>query len=63
MTVQDILPTGTYTIRNATTHEYVTVHGPAKTATLVLGNKEDGVENAAVSWHYRKGKREPMQTS
>jgi hypothetical protein len=47
MTVQDVLPTGTYTIRNASTNEYVTVQGAVKVATLV-GSRDGSAENTAV---------------
>ncbi|KAG1745112.1 uncharacterized protein EDB91DRAFT_1122554 [Suillus paluster] len=46
MTVLGNLRTGTYTIRNATTSEFVAVQGPAKAATLVV-SKDGRAENAA----------------
>ncbi|KAJ8595113.1 hypothetical protein M405DRAFT_807880 [Rhizopogon salebrosus TDB-379] len=46
MTMKSILPTGTYTIRNASTNEYVAVQGPVKAATLV-GSSDGSAENAA----------------
>ncbi|OAX39701.1 hypothetical protein K503DRAFT_781943 [Rhizopogon vinicolor AM-OR11-026] len=46
MTVQDVLPTGTYTIRNASTNEYIAVQGPVKVATLI-GSRDGSAENTA----------------
>lgn len=46
MTISGNLKTGTYTLRNASTNDFVVVQGP-KTAALVTSN--DGrAENAAV---------------
>lgn len=56
MTVQGIVPTGTYTIRNASTNEYVVVQGPPKAATLV-GSSDGSAENAAVRRSYRSCER------
>jgi hypothetical protein len=47
MTMKSILPTGTYTIRNASTNEYVAVQGSVNAATLV-GSSDGSAENAAV---------------
>lgn len=46
MKVKGMLPTGTYTIKNASTNEYVTVQGPVKAATLA-GSSDGSAENAA----------------
>lgn len=50
MKVQDVLPTGTYTITNASTNEYVTVQGPTKAATLAV-SRDGSTESAAVRIH------------
>lgn len=47
MKVQDILPTGTYTITNASTNEYIAVQGPTKAATLGV-SRDGSTESAAV---------------
>lgn len=58
MTIPGNLRTGTYTIRNASTNDFVAVQGPSKAATLETSN--DGrAENAAwvlekLSGHYDK---------
>ncbi|KAG1748058.1 hypothetical protein EDB19DRAFT_1683785 [Suillus lakei] len=58
MTIPGNLRTGTYTIRNASTNDFVAVQDPAKAATLVTSH--DGrAENAAwvlekLSGHYDK---------
>ncbi|KAG2155248.1 uncharacterized protein EDB93DRAFT_1101820 [Suillus bovinus] len=58
MTILGNLKTGTYTLRNASTNDFLVVQGPKDAATLVTGN--DGrAENAAwviekLSGHYDK---------
>ncbi|KIK46809.1 hypothetical protein CY34DRAFT_799971 [Suillus luteus UH-Slu-Lm8-n1] len=57
MAIPGNLQTGTYTLRNASTNDFVIAHGP-KAATLVTSN-DDRAENAAwvlekLSGHYDK---------
>jgi len=52
MIVQGTLRTGTYTIRNASTNDFVAVQSPAKTATMITSS-DDRAENAAVSSGYK----------